>query len=237
MVFAEESAASGRVLIIGHRGAAGLQPENTLPSFAEGVRLGVDAVELDVHAVEGELAVIHDDRLERTTNGKGHLNDCSFARLRTLDAGAGATVPVLNEVFDILPATVAVNIELKGSGTAALVAGYLNEHPDYDVLVSSFDHDELRAFHRARSEVAVAPLFSRWRDNVWQVAEELGAWSVNLSLRIATAQRIAEAHERGYRVLVYTVNELEVARQLAATGVDGVFTDRPDRITPASLSG
>ena len=79
--------------IIGHRGAAGLEPENTLRSFSRAVRLGVDAVELDVHWVHDELIVIHDDTLERTTNGTGPLDSISLAELRELDAGAGERIP------------------------------------------------------------------------------------------------------------------------------------------------
>jgi glycerophosphoryl diester phosphodiesterase len=237
MAFDQAQAADGRAptLIIGHRGAAGLRPENTLPSFAHAVELGVQAVELDVHVVEGELVVIHDDSLERTTDGSGRVADCSLAELKRLDAGAGAAVPLLREVFELLPATVGINVELKGAGAAAALAEFLRQHGKRDLLVSSFDHDALCDFHSACMDVPVAPLFGRWRGNVWQVAQDLGAWSINLSLRIATGQRIAEAHRRGYRVLVYTVNDVDVAHQLVESGVDGIFTDHPERVTLGSL--
>jgi glycerophosphoryl diester phosphodiesterase len=225
------------ILIIGHRGAAGLRPENTLPSFACACELGVVAVELDVHSVEDQLVVIHDDTLERTTNATGPVAACSVAELQTLDAGGGAGVPLLREVFQLLPDRIGINIELKGANTALGLARFLSGHSERDVLVSSFDHAALGAFHNACATVAVAPLFGRWKRNVWEVAERLGAWSINLSARIATPERIAEAHRRGYRVLVYTVNDLEAAAPLVASAVDGVFTDYPDRITPDSLSG
>ena len=235
MVFEEMDA--GPVLIIGHRGAAGLRPENTLPSFSEALAQGVNAVELDVHCVEGELVVIHDEKLERTTNGRGLVADAPLMDLRRLDAGAGARVPLLREVFELLPTSVGINVELKGTATAPALAEFLNHFTKHDVLVSSFDHDELRTFRQAREDVSVAPLFGRWRSSVWEVARELRAWSINLSARIATRQRIADAHTQELRVLVYTVNDIEVARQLADCGVDGVFTDHPDRINLAALSG
>lgn len=117
---------SDRVLIIGHRGAAGLSPENTLPSFRRAWALGVNAVELDVHLVEDELVVIHDDTLERTTNGQGPVAGRSLAALRGLDAGGGWPIPLLREVVAALPAGAGLNVELKGTGTAA-AGGFL--HP------------------------------------------------------------------------------------------------------------
>jgi glycerophosphoryl diester phosphodiesterase len=237
MVFDRAAGSHARKLVIGHRGAAGLVPENTLPSFARAVELDVAAVELDVYALEGTLVVIHDATLERTTNGTGPVAACSLADLRRLDAGRGARVPLLEEVFELVPAEVGINVELKGKGTAELLAGFLRGYSERDVLVSSFDHAALEKFHRSSPQVPVAPLFSRWQRNVWRIADELNAWSVNLSLRIATRQRALEAREKGYRVLVYTVNDLSIAQQLAADGIDGIFTDYPDVIRTASLAG
>jgi glycerophosphoryl diester phosphodiesterase len=233
MVFGRESASNpaGIPLIIGHRGAAGLQPENTLPSFSQALSLGVDAVELDIYTVENQLVVIHDDLLQRTTNGTGPVVDCSLSELRALDAGSGARVPLLSEVFDLTGSSTGINVELKGPGTAGQLAAFLGDYPQHDVLVSSFDHQELRDFHNQRTGVPAAPLFHRWRSDVWEVADEFGAWSINLALRITNSQRISAAHERGYRVLVYTVNDVETARRLGAAAVDGVFTDFPDQIT------
>ena len=223
-------------LVIGHRGAAGRRPENTLMSFSHAVELGVSAVELDVHTVEGELVVIHDDTLDRTTNGTGSVAACSLAQLRELDAGCGAAVPLLREVFELLGSTTGVNVELKGAGTAPRLASLLGDYPNQDLLVSSFDHEALRVFHRARADVPVAPLFHRWQRNAWQIADTIGAWSINLSARTASGARIAKAHANGFRVLVYTVNKVGVANRLRAFGVDGVFTDYPDRITLACLN-
>ncbi|MEQ8486779.1 MAG: glycerophosphodiester phosphodiesterase family protein [Pseudomonadales bacterium] len=227
---------SDRVLIIGHRGAAGLSPENTLPSFRRAWALGVNAVELDVHLVEDELVVIHDDTLERTTNGQGPVAGRSLAALRGLDAGGGWPIPLLREVVAALPAGAGLNVELKGAGTAAAAARYLSGLPGVDLLASSFDHDELVRFHDLAPNVPVAPLYDRWRDDVWETAAELGAWSVNLSRRAVTAERVQEAARRGLAVLVYTVNDLNEAGRLIGMGVRGVFTDYPDRITLAALA-
>src|SRR5262249_34681489 len=148
-------------LIIGHRGAAGLEPENTLRSFARAIEIGVDAIELDVYYVDGHLVVIHDDTLERTTNGRGDVMAQSFDGLRRLDAGGGERIPTLDEVFATVPSGFTVNVELKGPGTAEPVARCIADNADVDALVSSFDHPELTRFHAAASAVRVAPLFHR----------------------------------------------------------------------------
>jgi glycerophosphoryl diester phosphodiesterase len=226
---------SDPVLVIGHRGAAGLVPENTLPSFRRACDCGVGAVELDVYAVEGELIVIHDDTLERTTDGTGPLAGRSLADLRRLDAGGGWPIPLLAEVVGVLPEGVGLNIELKGPDTAAPVAAFLADRAPPDVLVSSFEHDELARFRALAPEARVAPLFHRWQEDAWDIAASLGAWAINLSRKIATPDRLARARELGLRSFVYTVNDLEEARQLIRNGATGVFTDYPDRITPALL--
>lgn len=224
--------------IIGHRGAAGLEPENTLRSFSRAVRLGVDAVELDVHWVHDELIVIHDDTLERTTNGTGPLDSISLAELRELDAGAGERIPTLTEALDLLLTDCAVNIELKGSGTAIPVARLLKQHyPCAEVLVSSFMLTELRAFHEVCPEVDIAPLFGRRAPDLAKLEASLSPWSVHLSRRNANATLIRAIRDAGYRCLIYTVNEPDEAAALLGHGASGVFTDFPDRVrTPSGTS-
>jgi glycerophosphoryl diester phosphodiesterase len=223
---------SDPVLVIGHRGAAGLCHENTLPSFRRAWALGVHAIELDVHLADGELVVIHDDTLDRTTGASGALGARSLTELRSVDAGGGWPIPLLREVVAELPATVGLNVELKGAGTAAPAAAYLGGLAGVDLLVSSFDHAELARFHRLAPNIAVAPLFDRWSDDAWSVAERLDAWGVNVARRIATVDLLAEAARCGLPVLVYTVNEAAAARRLFELGARGVFTDYPDRIIP-----
>ena len=216
--------------VIGHRGAAGFAPENTLASFARAVRIGVDGVELDVRlTADRRLAVIHDERVDRTTDGKGKVAAKTLDDLRQLDAGAGERIPTLDEVLDVVPSRVVVNIELKGPETAAPVARTIADM-DRPLLVSAFDHAELARFHRLCPTVPCAPLVGRWRRDALDTAASLQAWSVNLADRIASPQTVEAVRSRGYRCLVYTVNNAERARELRATGVTGVFSDYPDRL-------
>lgn len=224
-------------IIIGHRGAAGLLPENTLPSFERAIELGVDAVELDVHVCEGRLCVIHDPTLDRTTSGTGPVAGITLAALRALDAGNGAQVPLLEEVFELVPDSVGVNVELKGEGTAEVLARLLRPRGAYhrrELLVSSFDHAALARFHELRPAVPVAPLFSRWRADGFDIARRLGSGFVNLGVKIATAARCRAAHKAGLETLVYTINDPAEARRLFELGVKGLFTDYPDRIRPGA---
>lgn len=232
-----------RMLIIGHRGAAGLAPENTLPGFGCAVGHGVDGIELDVRVVGTEVVVIHDDRVDRTTNGTGLVSEFSFGELRRLDAGGGESIPTLGEVLDAVPGHIMVNVELKGPGTAEPVAGLVrNRSTDRSrvdmptLLVSSFDRQELRRFHELRPGVACAPLARRWSDCLEATARAVDAWSVNLSHRAANRANVAAVRSWGCRCLVYTVNDPKRAQMLLAMGVTGVFTDYPDRFVedPAS---
>ncbi len=224
------------VIVIGHRGAAGLSPENTLPSFRRAWESDVSAVELDVYAMEGRLLVFHDDTLQRTTNGQGPILASSVPELRALDAGGGEPIPFLEEVTAELPMGTGINIELKGPGTAAPVAEFMAGYRRLDVLVSSFDHAELQRFHQLAPEVPVAPLFGRWKRSAWNIAEGLSAGFINLSRGIASPRRISQARKRGLRTLIYTVNDLAEAKQLVSWGASGLFTDYPDRITTVALA-
>jgi glycerophosphoryl diester phosphodiesterase len=224
----------GDCLMIGHRGAGGMAPENTLSSFAMAVQQGVDGIELDIHWAHDTLWVIHDDTLNRTTNAKGTLSDHTADALRQFDAGNGDRIPTLAEVFAATPPHVGINIELKGTGCVAPLAALLREQGDRDVLVSSFRHHELADFHRLAPQIAVGPLFSRWQRDAWDIASQLQAWSVHLAARLVTRPRVDTAHAKGLRLLTYTVNSPAAAKRLMNYGVDGIFTDFPDgRLNPA----
>jgi glycerophosphoryl diester phosphodiesterase len=218
----------GQCLIIGHRGAAGLAPENTLPAFALAARHCADAIELDIRFAHNILWVIHDATLDRTTDAVGRLEDHTAAQLRRVNAGGGAHLPTLEQVLEATPAEIGINIELKGAGCAAPLAVLLQGYPGRDLLVSAFSLEELYEFQRLCPHVRRAPLFSRWHTDLWDIARDLGSWSINLPTRLASVRRVDRAHAIGLRLMVYTVNQARVAQRLIGYGVDGVFTDYPD---------
>jgi len=220
--------------LIGHRGACGHAPENTLAGLEKGIELGADALEFDVQLhPSGQLFLLHDLRLERTTHGRGRAADCSWEALRLLDAGQGERIPTLAEALDCIGARTAVNIELKTwNGTAVAVAEALRgRHGEF--LVSSFHLPELREFHRLMPGIPIAALYDGVPLHGFADALALGATSVNLNQEFCDAALIAEAAQAGLKTLVYTVNPAEEIAYWKQAGAAGVFTDFPERRPPA----
>jgi glycerophosphoryl diester phosphodiesterase len=230
------SAAAGtRFTVLAHRGARGHAPENTLAAFDKAIDLGAKWIELDVQLHRSRLWVFHDLRLERCTNGRGWLVDHDEAALRKLDAGGGQKIPFLDEALAHIGRRARVNVELKSAaGTAAAVAAVLREclargwKPD-DFLVSSFHLPELRDFKRRLPEVPLGVLMCGVPLTLAAAATELGAAVLSLDMDFADPALIEDAHRRGLRVFVYTVNLPADIARMRARGADGVFTDFPDR--------
>lgn len=225
----------GSPICIGHRGAKGHRPENTGPSFEYAIELGCDWVELDVYLAGSELIVIHDKKVDRTTNGTGEVAHLSFEQLRSLDAGNGAQIPTLNEIIDLVDHRCGINIELKGENTAEATSELLRNYctrgwTPGDFLISSFDHAELSL---ADPTFLRGALFGKLLPDQWQRAANLEAWSVNFDLKDVTQGLVDEAHKKGYHLLVYTVNKPADIEKLMAWGVDGLFSDYPDRVLAA----
>jgi len=223
-------------LVIGHRGARGHAPENTLLSIDSAIQQGADMVEVDLHLVGDTFVLIHDPRLERTTNGRGHLRHFSLEQLRTLDAGQGQQIPTLDEALELIEQRVPVNLELKSfDGAGRTLAAQLKEWiadgwPPSRLLVSSFHHPELYEFHQLLPEAPIAPLICGVPLDWGACATELQAQSLNISSEFVDARLITDVHEHGIKLMVYTVNDPEEALELLRMGVDGVFSDYPDRI-------
>jgi glycerophosphoryl diester phosphodiesterase len=221
----------------GHRGACGHEPENTLRSVRRALELGADGVEVDVHWADGQLVVIHDDTLDRTTNGHGRVADKSFSHLRSLNAGLAERIPTLAEVFETVRRRAVINIELKGPGTAApvvaLMAEFVNHRgwrPD-DFLVSSFDHAQIRAVSQLNPQILTGVLIAKVPPHLEKLLEQLHPWSLHVSKRCVSEKLVLAAHARGLRIFVYTVNEPAEIARMKALAVDGVFSDFPERIT------
>ncbi len=222
-------------LIIGHRGACGYAPENTLASFRKAFDFHVPMIELDVHVCKsGELVVIHDDTVDRTTNGSGYVMEQTLAELQSYNAGNGEIIPTLEAVMDSNAEHTPTNIELKGPGTAEPVAELIQKyiahgwHND-DFLVSSFNHRELKKFQVVSPQVRIGALFTGIPLDLAKSLAGLDTYSINLSREFIDQDIVDEAHELGKKVLVYTVNSRSDFERITALGVDGVFTNFPDR--------
>jgi len=204
------------MICFAHRGASGHAPENTLAAMEKALSLGTDWVELDVYAVGNELVVIHDDRLERTTNGSGYVLEQSLQYLRYLDAGNGEKIPFLHEVFD--------------APVVSLVNRYVKNHGwDYSqILLSSFNHHELHEAKILEPRIFTGALILSLPLDYARFAEELHAYSVHPGIEFLNQAFVDDAHQRGLKVFAYTVNNREELARMQSLGVDGVFTDYPE---------
>jgi glycerophosphoryl diester phosphodiesterase len=222
-------------LCIGHRGARGHAPENTLLSIDTAMCLGAHWVECDVQWHQGELLLMHDLRLERTTSGQGRLDEQSLSYLRGLDAGQGQQIPTLQETLALIDQRIGLNVELKTwNGTGGAVARVLREAvaqgwPLEKLQVSSFHLPALYEFHDLAPEIPIGVLLCGVPLDWAGCAVELGASTLNLSDEFVDPRLVADAHARGLKVYVYTVNHPDEIARMKALGVDGVFTDYPER--------
>jgi glycerophosphoryl diester phosphodiesterase len=231
------------LICFAHRGASGHEPENTLIAMEKAVAMGTDWIELDVHAVEDELIVIHDDRLERTTNGTGYVHAHSLDYLRSLDAGKGQTIPLLREVIDLVDRRAGINIELKGPGTAGptveLIRHYIRDKGwRYDeFILSSFNHHELAAVKQIDPSIRTGALIVGIPLGYAMFARELNAYSVHCSIEFLDDSFVNDGHGRGLRMFAFTVNTGEDLDRVAAMGFDGVFTNFPELVVSGGRNG
>jgi len=223
------------MLCIGHRGAMGHEPENTLLSIRKALELGVDGIEIDVYNVENNLVVIHDRNLSRTTNGTGYLEQHSFEYLRSLDAGKGEQIPTLQEVFDTVNRQALINIELKGSNTAELLADLIKDYiakgwSESDFVVSSFDHYQLNQFKNAYPIIKIGILIYGLPWQFLTIAKELKADIVIFGFDYVNAKLVQATQQQNLETWVYTVNQPEDIRLMATIEVDAIFANYPERV-------
>ncbi|MGD1918159.1 MAG: glycerophosphodiester phosphodiesterase [Pleurocapsa sp.] len=223
------------MLCIGHRGAMGHEPENTLLSVRKALELGVDAVEIDVYNVEDRLVVIHDRDISRTTNGHGYIEEATFAYLRTLDAGKGEQIPTLKEALDTINRQAIVNIELKGNNTARLTVKLILEYVRIgwsyqDFVVSSFYHYELNLVKAIQPNIKIGILIYGLPWGYIEIAKKLAADLVISGLDYVSSELVTAAHQENLQAWVYTVNYPKDIKKMRQLGVDGIFTNYPDLI-------
>lgn len=222
--------------IIGHRGACGHEPENTLRSIEAAITLGADMVEVDVFALpSGEVILFHDDRVDRTTNGHGLTLQTSFEELRQLDAGKGERIPTLQEAIELVDGRIPIIIEIKNPGSADRVADIVQEYLKQGwktdrFVISSFNHPELYRFKQLLPAVASAALIYSIPLDYTGYCEPLQASICAPATDIITQAFVDDAHVRGLLLYAWVwqpVYEVET-RRLNELGVDGIYTDFPD---------
>ncbi len=227
-----------RPLVIAHRGASAYRPQNTLPAFELAVAQRADMIETDLHRTrDGAIVITHDEELAGL-GGAGEIAAASLAQVRALDAGDGERVPTLDEVLDGFGARIPFNLELKRAvhaDYAGLEARALDAVRTRGLLPrtlwSSF-YDSVLA--RLREQEAAARLglliSARYPAGIFERARAIRAEAINPEVSIVSPALVAEAHAEGLAVYVFTVDDEEEMRRLLDLGVDGIFTNRPDRM-------
>lgn len=248
----------GRPAIIAHRGFSAKAPENTLAAIELAIAVGAHMVEVDVgFSADEHLVLIHDEELDRTTSGRGAVRSHPLATLRTLDAGAwfapeyaGATIPLLEEALDLVRGRIPINVEIKAdsvdarleelspAGIEAQALRVVRERGMFEqVLFSSF-HPlalwRLRRFEPAAKTASLRHAAHHGRRSPREILDEVGSSALHVADAEIDEALIAGCHAEGIPLRVYTVNDAERFLELAAKGIDAVFTDDPARLLALS---
>lgn len=221
------------MLIYAHRGASGAHPENTLLAFQEALATGVEGIELDVHATaDGVPVVIHDRAVERTTDGRGYVDELPLERLRRFDAGAGQQVPTLAEVLELVAERAHLDIELKGAGIEQAALAVLAAYPRVRWAISSFDWETLRTLRRLNEAIDLWPLAERFDDTLMTIAAELTSPVVALFAGAYDPESAALLAGEELGVMVWTVNDAAEAMRVRDLGAHALCTDVAEQIMP-----
>jgi glycerophosphoryl diester phosphodiesterase len=220
------------VLRIGHRGAAGHAPENTLRAIETGISLGADFLEFDVQrTLDGALVVMHDKRVDRTTKGTGTITGMTLSEIRRLDAGQGERVPELSEVLRAANGRAGLMIEIITPAIGLQVRdAVMRSNFRGPVIYASFLHTEMRMIRETDSDASTLALLEGVPTAGAQFALDAGVTHVGLAFDSITQGFVAELHAAGLTVFVYTLNDAEDIALARALGVDGIISDFPDRL-------
>jgi glycerophosphoryl diester phosphodiesterase len=231
------------VLAIAHRGASGYAPENTFAAFRRAVAQGISFIETDLHLTrDAHFVAIHDETVERTTNGHGAIHDMTLAEARRLDAGSwfgsefmGERIPILEEILDFTKKhDVVFYLELKPSGfwggEHALISALRDTGEIPRCVIISFDAAILAALRKIEPTLMTGLLHDGKIEDPFEKAVEIGARQLAVRGDLVTHNFIEKARKRDLQVVCWTVNSPAHMRMLASAGVDGIMSDYPDRL-------
>ena len=218
------------VVATGHRGAAALEPENTLRGIRRAIEIGVDQVEVDVHLTkDGKLVVMHDETVDRTTDGHGRVRDLTFEEIRSLDAGKGEVVPTLQEVISLVRGRVTLQVELKGIGVEEKAVEAVEEADiTGEVVFTSFRHPALKAVKRLNPSLETGVLFYCLPIDPCRLAFDAEAEAIHPNIHFVDTEMVRRAHVLGLEVRAWNADDEEEMRRLIGAGVDGLGSNRPD---------
>lgn len=232
-----------KVQVWAHRGASYYKPENTLVAFEQAITMGADGIELDVQMTkDGELVVIHDETINRTSNGKGYVKDYTLKQLKAYDfsnghlAYKGEKIPTLQEVYELMkPTSLKINVELKNgiiryAGMEEKVLELAkNMKMEERIIYSSFNHESMRLIHEMDSSIPIGILYADGWINVAQYAEELDVNALHPAGYLLQQEKVVqEAKEKGLLIHPWTIDREEDMEKLIELKVDAIITNKPD---------
>lgn len=229
------------MLVVAHRGYSSKAPENTIAAFNMAIAARADYFECDVHRCKsGEIVVIHDETVDKTTNGSGKVSDFTLEQLKELSAGYSQKfgnqfeterIPTLNQVLKLAKGQIKVEIEIKAQGLAANVVKLVKElKMEQDVIIISFDFNEVKTAKALAPEIETMYLVGAiWGEKELEKVKAIGAEYLGPYL-IPSKKKVKMAHEMGIKVLPYTINDKKAISKALRNRVDGIATDYPERV-------
>jgi len=221
------------ILIIAHRGASNVAPENTLKSFKKAIELGADYVEFDVHfSKDEEIIIMHDENTLRTTGREGLIKEMTLKELKRLDAGESEKIPTLDELIDVAKGKIRLQLEIKASGMAEKIVETLeNSGLIESTLISSFNHSELLNIKQIEPRLKLAPLIIGVRQNKTIEEAVLNKYyAIHPFYKLINKKFIDLAHKNNIKINAYTVDSKNAIVKLINMGIDGIITNKIDLV-------
>lgn len=236
-----------KTLLIAHRGASSFEPENTLKAFKKAIELGADFIEFDVRkTIDEEIVVIHDPGVFRTTHGSGLVKRLTLKKIKSLNAGAGETIPTIKELLEATKGKIGYMCEIKVKGITEEVVKILSENNVLDsTILISFNHKELLKSRNEHPELklgAIVPSGIGWitnwffRKKLISTLSEKSFFSVNPLFPLINKKFVERAHKYRLKVFPWTVNSENRMKKLIEMGVDGLLTNHLKRYTNLGLT-
>jgi len=220
---------------IGHRGARGEKPENTLLGIRHALELGLDGIEIDIHlSQDGELVVIHDDKLDRTTNGKGFVNQFSLEKLKTFDAGNGEKIPTLSEVIDLMKKfNKELFIEMKVPGAEEKILKLIKEKKFTDLsILKAFNHRLILNFKNLAPNIRAQVLMDSLPIDPVGIIKSAKADGISVNTKMIDTALVDQCHQAGFFVTSWNANTKEDLLKFIEMKIDYLCTDYPGIINP-----
>lgn len=225
------------MLKIAHRGAKAYEPENTLQAFQKALDLNSDGIELDVHlSADGHIIVMHDETIDKMTNGKGDINSYTLAELKSFLVAGKHQIPTLDEVFDLVDKKCFINVELKNADTSknvvSLIDKYIAEKNwKYEhFIISSFDWNALEEVQKLNTNIPIGVLTEENVEDALALAETIKAKAIHPDFQLLNTENVYQIQEKGFVVFPWTVNSEQDIQKVKSYKVNGIISDNPDKI-------